>query len=316
MECSARSVDGFTQGVTTISKKSAPNAPKPPKPEKLLSAQAKYNRYSTTSPFASTQWQGTPGSANYGISTTLSPELQDILSRTYAAARMGVSDPTMRALPAPVADYGSYTAPDYGGDEYQRLERALYDRSAAQFEPQFARQNREFEQSMYDRGLPVGSEDYDTSYGLISDAQNRARVDAANAATIAGRNAYEQDRGFNFNVFDTGRNFANLLNQENFANLEAMRAADRGFALNEGNLDYSRLAGLLGLIPNTQGNELDVMGAYDANQAGQLAKYQGDLAGNQAMWGGVGDLAGTAMLAAALVGSGGSAAGAIPFMAV
>lgn len=67
-----------------------------------------------------------------------------------------------------------------------RLEQAMFDRQMALLGPQFEQQQRQLEQRLANQGLAVGSEAYATDWSLMSDAQNRARTDAANAAVMAG----------------------------------------------------------------------------------------------------------------------------------
>lgn len=292
-----------------MGKKSAPKAPKAPDPNAIIGDESKYNRYNVNTPFGSSKWSGTPGQPDYGVTNTISPELQGAVGDVFGSAgkvpQYSSSAPT--ALPGDVAHMpDAYNAPNYSANDpqYKALENALYQDQSSQFEPVFAQQSRDFGTSMANRGQPSGGEAYDTGFANMSDAQNRARVMAANQATIAGRNAFEQDRSFGQNAADTNRSFANMLNQQNVQNTQNQQGADRGFdlaryqsMLGGNNAAFGQLSSLLGLTPNQSGNPLDITNPYSMNQAGQLAKYQAQLGSNSGQFGDLSNLLGTGLMA-------------------
>ena len=268
-----------------MGKKSKPKAPASPDPTQIIKTQSDYNRFGTSTPFGSTSWSGGPG--NFSLNTTLDPRLEGVVGDVFSrAGREGpaYTDPAARTWTAPNAtlQYGA------GDERYRALENAIYQDQAMQFEPAFERQNRTFENTMAARGQPQGGEAYTRDYADIADAQNRARVMAANQATIAGRGAFENDRAFN-----------EAQNLQDFVRRESMLGADRGYNLTKYGLDadrdnqtYARLASLLALVPNANAPLLDVTTPFQMKQQGDLAKYQGQLQNYQNTMGGIMDLAG------------------------
>lgn len=225
----------------------------------------------------------------------------------------------------------------YGDSQYQELERALYDREMNLIQPQFDQQTERFKQSMSDRGLPVGGDAYSDEYRLMADRQDRLSRDIALDSVLAGRNAFEEDRNFAFNDrnfdygvygdqrdydnqnyrfdrtldradFESDRNFANTLNQQDFYNSEAMTEADRAFYLNNNSLGlqsegqrYNQLASLLGNQPTSPIIPLDVTSPYAMKYDGEMARYMSQLNGSNNAWGNLGQLGGT--LLSAWIGS-------------
>lgn len=217
--------------------------------------------------------------------TSLSPEIQALfdnqLSKMGAASDRGT--PEIRSY-APARDI-----PVYGGDTYNALEDALYNRSMRLLEPRFEQQSNAFEQEMYNRGTPVGSEIYADKFNLIQDAQNNARESAAINAVMAGRGAFENDR-----------NFTNIQNQQDFSNENMLTEMDRNFWLNQNNqsmnqqqIDFNQLATLLGGSAPAPVAPIDVMGAHAMQQNAANNAYMADMNSYNNFWGGLTGLGGT-----------------------
>lgn len=78
---------------------------------------------------------------------------------------------------------------DFNDWRNQQIDQS-YNLFSSRFEPEFARQRDDFEQQMYNQGIPVGSERYNSLKTQMERAQNDAKQAAlVNAQGIAGQNA-------------------------------------------------------------------------------------------------------------------------------
>lgn len=311
--------------------KSTPKAPTPPDYEQLIRTQAEVNRIDQVSPFGSVRYEqktpnsmggynpnksGQPLTATGGAGdvtqvTELSPELQAVFNNTVGQALTGPGATPFeaRALPTQVANVAmnapraSAVSPyDPTALDPTTIEDALFQRQTRLLEPQFQLRERQLRQNLADRGLVEGSEGYNNALNMELDQQNRARSDAALAAVLEGRRAFETDRTFDYNTyanqrdfgfqqdvfnntaFEADRQLANLLNQQDFQNRYTLDEGDRNFFLNRANLgnaqdqiQFGQLAALLGLTPSQGITPVDVTGPASLQQQGELAAYQGAL---------------------------------------
>lgn len=222
----------------------------------------------------------------YTNTTQFSPEMQAVFDKALASAGNAggqLKAPEYRQAPAPGRELGSY-----GDAQYKTLEDAMYQRAMAPLESQFAQDNRAFEQSMADRGLPVGAEAYNDKFSLMQDAQNRARADAALAAVLGSRGAFETDRAFN-----------NGLNQQDFANQNLLdqqaqqwALQQSGMALNKDQVNYGQLASLLGGLQQPQQTPIDVLGAAGLSTNAAMNNYNQQMNAYNGAWGGLAGLGG------------------------
>lgn len=330
--------------------KSSPRPPKAPDHEKLIREQARVNRIDQESPFGSTTFSGRDKTRQR---TEFSPELQAIFDAAVGESLTpaGGVDFQARGLPEPVADV-PLTSPErttgVGNFESQSfdpsaldptaIENAFFERQTRLLEPQFAQRERGLRQNLADRGLVEGSEAATNALDMELDQQNRARQDAALSAVLAGRDAFERDRAFDFStfanerdfsrgafeadrnfgfqgdVFDAGRfdadrQLANALNQQDFQNRFNLDEGDRNFFLNRENLettrdqvDFGQLSQLLGLTPQPSVAPVDVTGAAGLQQQGELGAFQGQLQNQATKKGAQGDaIAGAATVVAAMM---------------
>lgn len=272
---------------------------------------------------------GSPGGGEWTQTTNLSPELQAIFNSAIGESLSGAGGAPFeaRSLPAPVANVAltSPDSPTFNASAFDpaAIEDAVFERQTRLLEPQFAQRERGLRQNLADRGIAEGDEQYNTLLNQELDAQNRVRSDAALSAVLTGRDFFERDRNFGRQGFESDRLFdasrfeadrqlANVLNQQDFGNRLSLDEGDRAFYLNRGNqnltadqVEFSRLAQLLGLTPQQPIVPVDATGAYGiANSvAGQNAAAQN--AANQAGFFGFGDLlnVGGSLGAAALLAS-------------
>ena len=140
------------------------------------------------------------------------------------------------------------TGKDYGD--------AVFKQSMAYTAPYFQQQQKLADETLTNRGLPVGSEAYTAGMAPVLDAQSRALVDAGNRATMAG---YDQRQ----------REIGNTLTERN----QGYQDVQSGIGL---------LGGMGGLLPQTQAinqqTPVNAMGAmekqYDSEKAAYAAKQQ------------------------------------------
>ncbi len=129
----------------------------PQSQEDLIKSMTDANRVDQKTAFGGTRW------GDEGVESYVAPEVQGLFSTQF--------------------DPNAYN--QYSEDYMASAERHL--------NPVYGRQAEDFEQTMANRGQPVGGEEYNERYGLMMDAQNRGWQDAAFGATQAGDNARMQD---------------------------------------------------------------------------------------------------------------------------
>lgn len=135
---------------------------------------------------------------------------------------------------------------------------ATYEDFNRRFEPQFSKQAESFEQDMYNRGIPVGSELYNQQKQLMQQGQQDARSSAlVQAQGLAGQNAQQ--------FFDIG-------------------TQARGNALNEGMLQRNMPLSEFNALSSAQSPMMMANLGY-AQQRG-LNQQQGDIARSMPRGGG------------------------------
>lgn len=228
--------------------KSKPKAPAPPDYEGLIEKQAEVNRVNTVSPFGSVTYQqagsvpGYGGNVKGGGSLGSGRNAGDVTQVTQLS-------PELQAIFNDAIGFGLTNTPGTPGElNRDAIEQSIFDRQLRLLQPQFDRRNRQTRQSLADRGLPTGSEAADAELSLLMQQQDRALADIADAAVLAGEQAF------------MGR--SNLANQSE-------------------QIDFNQLASLLGLTPNQAIQPIDVTGPASLAQQGQLAQYQGQIAQQQ-----------------------------------
>lgn len=201
-------------------KKKAPEMPAAPDYIALIKEQARQNRVDTKSPYGSQTYEQTPD-GRWTSTTSFAPEVQGLLDRQLNLAGTGTGN----------KDYG----------QYQDMAMAMARR---QLDPVYDRQHQRFEQTMANRGTPVGSEIYSDGYRDLSDAESKAYQDAA------------------FNALQFG---AGLRSQDDARTQQ----------------DYNMLASVLGNVQGQPTQPLDVMGPFGAQQQTIQNNYNQQLARQQ-----------------------------------
>jgi len=179
-------------------------------------------------------------------------------------------------------DYGAY------GD---KVAQASFAKARGLLDPVFEQQNRTLEQSLADRGQPTTGDAYRTEFGNQRGAQDRAYSDAANNA-----------------VLSSGQEMARLSGIQNQDFNTAL-----GAKLTERGLPFQEFSGLLGANPQFQGPQQpgiatlnaappDYQGAVQNQYAGLLNNYNTQMQQQNAMWGALGSLGGSALGAGLMPG--------------
>lgn len=214
--------------------KRAPSPPPPPDPVAIANAEksanieaaretAKLNAINQYTPFGSVVFERNSQGIPVAQRTTLSPDQQALVNlQSDIGVQLGqlaqnqanyISNnqfrlpsnlpdvPTALNVSAPEFPLGVDTsglAPIPGANDFsadaRRLEDATFSRAMNLLNPEFERQRQQTEQTLYDRGLPQTGEAYTTELDRLDQAQNEARLAAAQEAVRAGRD--EQSRLF------------------------------------------------------------------------------------------------------------------------
>lgn len=158
------------------------------------------------------------------------------------------------------------------------VEDAIFNRGRRLLDPVFQDQERAQIQRLANRGLPESGEAFDTARTRFFDRRNRAFVDLADAATVAGGNAASQQLG---NILGArGAGFNEALAGGSFAN----QAAQQGLGQALAQAGFANQAGLLGLGANLDIQNQGLRNAAFNNQASaqNLALQQQLLQNNNA----------------------------------
>lgn len=201
-----------------------------------------------------------------------------------------------------------------GGLDTRPFETAVYDRQMRLLEPRLSQSEDRLRQNLADRGLVEGSEAWTEAMQFERDQADRLRTDAATSATLAGYDLADRERAFDFGVFTDSRNFdqgayqqdrflglqedslnqqafesdrqlARTLNNDDFQRRLSLDEGDRNYYLNRLNaalqgdqVQFNQAASLLGLIPSSPISPIDVQGAINNSTSAANAAYQGEVA--------------------------------------
>lgn len=107
------------------------------------------------------------------------------------------------------------------GAQRQAAADAAYNQFSNRMEPRFAEQQQNFEQQMINRGIPMGSEQYEREKSRMEQSQNDARENAMNQAYLTG--GQEQSRLFGLASGARGQLYGEQRDQYNIP-LEQLQA--------------------------------------------------------------------------------------------
>lgn len=246
-----------------------------------IAEQARVNRVNTTTPYGSTVWNESP-TGQWSQTNQFSPELQNIWNNQLQNVGFNYT-PTQQNIQAPGAfNPGSYA------DTSKAATQAYFDQQKALLDPYYQQQQRSFDQTMANRGLPSGSEAYDTNYANLHDAMNRAYQNAANQAILTGQQVQNQ-------AYNQGANTYNMNAQTPLNYFGANQNADTNYynQLSGANqINYNQLAGLLGMNQAAPNTPLNVSQPYQQQYQGQLLGYQNNQNQYNNLWNTAGNVAG------------------------
>ncbi len=145
-----------------MGKKSTPKAPKAPDPNELIDAQANANRVDSYSPYGSTVYKKV-GEDEWRSDTEFTPELQGLFTKYLGSAG---SDPISYHDYAVQPNLTNFNSDAYKWEDksYDQYAGKMFDRAKGLLDPVYQRQNKDFEQSMANKGLPLGGEAYDDAF--------------------------------------------------------------------------------------------------------------------------------------------------------
>jgi hypothetical protein len=239
-------------------------APKAPDPTQTANTQSQYNKAAATDtlkmnsmdrsgPFGSSTFQRDANGMPTGITSSLSPGMQGAADNVTGAvgAQTGM-------LPTTAFDPNT----DASG-----IRQAFIDQGMQYAQPEWARQDKNREVALTNRGLPVGSEAWTDAENQVSEGRNQYMGDLSNRAWQAGANEEQ-------------RQFGNQLTQYQLP--QQMAAGGLGL-----------LQGMNSIVPNAQQPQanvgsVDYSGLVNNNYNQQMNAYNSKMSG-------LGQLAGAGM---------------------
>lgn len=209
--------------------------PKAPDPFMLIEEQGKVNRPDQIGPLRSTRFR--KGDDGYWTETTeFSPQLQRLFDQRIGLVGEDVPVPNQPSD----SDFAA---------EGDKLEQATYQKLTNLMNPQFEEEQNRLTSDLANRGIMMGSEAYNKELDNYNRRKNQAYTQAGLEAVGAGRQ--EQGRLFG----------------------QGLSAREQGFRQNISRRQqlYNELASLMGTAQIGKPTELDVMGPFSQQYAGQVA---------------------------------------------
>lgn len=178
------------------------STPKPPDPHKVSAAQtqsnketaeynAALNRINQSSPFGSISYSQsgtdpTTGAPLYTQNTQLSPQMQSLLD-SQMGAQQGISS----AITGAIGNLPS-EAFDPSGINTDKIRDASYSMRLAQMQPQWDDEGRALEGRLSDRGIPIGSEIWNTENTRFDQAKNDSLAQISRQSELDAANEYQR----------------------------------------------------------------------------------------------------------------------------
>lgn len=271
--------------------KSAPKAPTPVDPNAVAAAttksnigtaaaQSALNQVNSSNPFGSTTYQQT-GTTNidgnlvptYSKNTSLSAPLSSLLSSIEAGANS--------------TKYGTAGLPNGGVIQdptllNQSTSDALYKQATSRLDPQWAQTQAQMEAKLQQQGIPPGS----AAYGQAMDNFNRAKNDAYTSAQNAATQYGVQDAATLYNEGLAGLNAGMQEQQQPLSLLSQIMSGVNGTTATS--------------TPQSSISPTDTMSAYQLQAQQQQNAYNQQLQQYNSALGGLGSLAGNALMYALL----------------
>jgi hypothetical protein len=214
---------------------SQPSPPPAPNPQDIINASGEANRLNQFTPFGNLTFSG-PG--NNTANLQFDPQIQALFDQRLQSDQglqalaqqfqqgvnpAGIDISGLNPLQQQASMEGvNFSGPDVSGvpgipTDLQGfrndVSQATFDRQNALLQPVFQDQQRHLEQQLANRGLPEFVEASDKAQSRFTQNRDRALIDAANAATIAGARQGNQDLAASLAASQTGFGQALGLNQ-------------------------------------------------------------------------------------------------------
>ena len=159
--------------------------------QRTLQQVAGFNFFDIYTPFGSRTFTGTPGSPGFKQTISLNP-MEEFMLNQQRELRGGLGDLAAQQFEA---FSPQFTSPIGGADLQQSaadLEQATFERGRNLLQPGFDLERQRLENSLIQRGLPRGSEAFQSEFDRLSQRQGGALEDLALSSVAAGRR--EQSR--------------------------------------------------------------------------------------------------------------------------
>lgn len=310
------------------------SAPNPPSPSKVANAEAQANRVNQYTPQGNLIYgntnaagqfvQGPPNSnlqaASQQQETPFQSQLRtgnqnaSLTLQGQVAPEAGhLTDASLTGLPAYQSSIDFSKVPgipnpsDYGSMR-DSATQAQYQRGYNLLQPDMQMQKRQLAQSLSDKGLPPGSEAYNTEMDRLDRSQQSQLENLSLSSVAAG--SQEQQRLIQDQLQARGVGVGEQTTQMGLTN--AARAAGYGERQSQRTQQLQELAAMLGGSYNptpatafAPANPINVSGAFANQYAGQQANYQAGQQQQAGILGALGSLGSAALLAYPFGGGGG-----------
>jgi hypothetical protein len=167
----------------------------------LIRQSADLNRTNTAGTYGSSEWSIDPQTGRYTQNVSLDPSQQRQLD-----TRNGIAE---NMLGSAHGQLGAVSTPFSYSDSVSPTARAGFDAASARLAPDFEQQNRSFDQTQANRGIPIGSESYNKDQRTLQQGQNDQLTSAAEGAVNTGNQQDLSQRQQNYS------DIANLLAAQN-----------------------------------------------------------------------------------------------------
>ncbi|MBR8409831.1 tail fiber domain-containing protein [Burkholderia cenocepacia] len=239
------------------------------------------------------------GAPIYNTNISASGPLQGLINSSMNAAGNGSTQVNnalfgLGGLNTQLAGLNSSIDPNAAQLAGQRGQDAAYAAQTQYLDPRFSQGQTSLESQLANQGLTPGSQAYDNAMKNFNLSKNQAYSDASNQSILTGQQIGTQMLQ---NQLATAGQKANLLGQQgsNYSQMASL-----------GQLPFSQLATLAGLVPGNTGtaqaatSPANIAQAMQNQYAGQMNQYNTGVASANSTMGGLFGLGGAGLMALAL----------------
>ena len=219
---------------------------------------------------------------------TLSPEgqeqfnTQNRIARALSGLGEGGIDRVASAQSQPFSLDGLPGAPQADAETRKRVEESIYNRSKSYLDPLYAQREREMMTSLSDRGIPLGSEAYETATGDFNRARQADYQNAINSGIAGGGAEESRQFGLQSSARERAIQEKSFLRSQALNELAALLGQSGGVQLPQ----FTQPGGV-GVAPT------DITGPTNLAYQGQLANFNAGQQRKSSNLGGLIGLAGT-----------------------